>query len=180
MSYQGGFLHESTRSGEKMSLFDEVYEGWLSNQIAGEKNPRRRELLLKGIGHGTVAFLRSIWFPAIGNLDHLYPEYEVRDFGNGCRYLDLAYIPWGAKGCIEIHGYRTHARDIETARFKDLCIRRLMRPFTPRELSSHLRLSERHTRAILHNLVNKKWLAVASGDLRYRTYRLGQEPDVIF
>lgn len=52
-----------------MSMFDEVYERWLSDQIAEEKNPRRRELLHKGLSYGTVAFLRSIWFPAIGNLD---------------------------------------------------------------------------------------------------------------
>ncbi|RCW49577.1 hypothetical protein DFP97_104235 [Paenibacillus prosopidis] len=87
-------------------MFDEVYEQRLSNQIAEEKNPRRRELLHKGLGYGTVAYLRSIWFPTIGNLDYLYPEYEVRDMRNGCRYLDLAYAG-GAKGCIEIQDYRT-------------------------------------------------------------------------
>lgn len=230
MSYYGGFLHIAGL-GEKMRMFDEVYEQWLSNQIAEEKNPRRRELLHRGLSYGTIAYLRSIWFPAIGNLDHLYPEYEVRDMNNGCRYLDLAYIPGGAKGCIEIQDYRSHARDIETGRFKDLCLkqallslddwlflpiaylsirddpgvckqltlafagkflatgmpselnwaesetlrfaRRLVRPFTPRELSSHLRLSERHTREHLRHLVNKKWLVVASGNQRYRTYKLG-------
>ncbi|MGM0879908.1 MAG: transcriptional regulator [Bacillota bacterium] len=214
-----------------MSMFDDVYGRWLSNQIAEEKNPRRRELLHKGLGYGTVAYLRSIWFPIIGNLDHLYPEYEVRDMSNGCRYLDLAYMPGGAKGCIEIQDYRTHARDIETGRFKDLCLkqallslddwmflpiaylsirddpgvckqltlafvgkflstvmpyelnwaeaetlrfaRRVVRPFTPRDLSAHLRLSERHTRENLRVLVNKKLLVVASGDQRYRTYKLG-------
>ncbi|MOA30708.1 hypothetical protein D3C78_1518140 [compost metagenome] len=30
-------------------------------------------------------------------------------------------MPGGAKGCIEIHGYRSHARDIEAWRFRDLC-----------------------------------------------------------
>jgi hypothetical protein len=213
-----------------MSLFNEVYEEWLHGQIEEEKNPRRRELLRKGLGHGTIEFLRSIWFPAIGNLEHLFPEYEVRDMRNGYRYLDLAYMPGGSKGCIEIHGYRSHARDVEAGRFKDLCMkqallvlddwlflpiaylsiredpgvckqlafsfvgkflssavpielnwaeaetlrfaRRLMRPFKPRELSVHLRLTERHTRSVLRNLVNKKLLVVASGDQRYRTYRL--------
>ncbi|MNC41556.1 hypothetical protein D3C75_903270 [compost metagenome] len=71
--------------------------------------------------------MRLIWFPAIGNLDHLYPEYEVRDMNNGCRYLDLAYLPGnGAKGCIEIQDYRTHARDIDTGRFKDLCLKQAL------------------------------------------------------
>jgi len=215
-----------------MNAFDEVYERWLSNQIANEKNPRRRERLEKGLSYGTVLYLRSIWFPAIGNLDHLYPEYEVRDLNNGCRYLDLAYMPSDSKGCIEIQDYRTHARDIEIARFKDLCLkqallsldgwlflpiaflsirddpsickqltlafvgkflsvgirselnwaeaetlrfaRSLVRPFTPRELSSHLRLTERRTREHLHQLVNKQLIVVASGNQRYRTFKLSR------
>ncbi|WP_029192509.1 hypothetical protein [Paenibacillus harenae] len=104
-------------------LFEEVYGHWISKQLEEEKNPRRRELLRKGLSHGTVIFLRSIWFPAIGNLDDLYAEYEVRDLNNRYRYLDLAYMPGGAKGCIEIQDFRTHARDIETGRFKDLCMK---------------------------------------------------------
>lgn len=218
-----------------MSLFDKVYEVWLQKQIDEEKNPRRRELMSKGLGHGTIEFLRSIWFPAIGSLEHLFPEYEVRDLNNGYRYLDLAYMPGGAKGCIEIQGYRSHARDVEVGRFKDLCMkqallvlddwcflpiaylsirddpgvckqlalsfvgkflsmdvpsglnwseaetlrfaRRLMRPFTPRELSAHLRLTEQHTRVVLRKLISKQLLEVASGNQRYRTYRL---PDAAF
>ncbi len=109
-----------------MSLFDSTYEKWLSDQVEGETNRRRRELLHQGLGHGTVAFLRAIWFPVFGNLDHLYPEYEVRDFNNGYRYLDLAYMPGSAKGCIEIHGFRSHARNIEASRFKDLCMKQAL------------------------------------------------------
>jgi len=106
-----------------MSRFDEMYEKWIEQQIALEKNPRRREMLQKGLSRGSIDFLRLIWFPSVGNLDHLYPEYEVRDFNNGYRYLDMAYMPGNAKGCIEIQDYRSHARDIETSRFKDLCMK---------------------------------------------------------
>jgi hypothetical protein len=213
-----------------MGLFDRVYEGWLQKQVEEEQNPRRQELLRKGLGHGTTEFLRTVWFPVIGSLEHLYPEYELRDFNNGYRYLDLAYMPGGAKGCIEIHGFRSHARDIEAGRFKDLCMkqallalddwcflpvaylsiredpgvckqlvlsfvgkflsvetpmelswseaetlryaRRQMRPFTPGELSAHLRLTEQQTRRVLRALVNKQLLEVASGRQRYRTYQL--------
>ena len=213
-----------------MKLFDEVYEQWLKGQIVREKNPRRREILNEGLGHGTIEFLRSIWFPAIGNLEHLYPEYEVRDINNNCRYLDLAYMPGGAKGCIEIHGYRSHARDVEVTRFKDLCMkqallvlddwsflpiaylsirdepaickqlvlsfagkflsidvssqliwseaetlrfaRRIIRPFTAKELSQHLRVTESHSRKILRKLVNNRAIVIASGKQRYRTYQL--------
>ncbi|WEK53557.1 MAG: transcriptional regulator [Candidatus Cohnella colombiensis] len=106
--------------------FDDVYENWLKAIIAEEKNPRRCELLRKGLSHGTVTFLRKIWFPVIGNLKDLHPEYEVRDLDNKYRYLDLAYMPGGAKGCIEIQDYGSHARDIETNRFKDLCMKQAL------------------------------------------------------
>jgi len=106
-----------------MDGFDKMYEAWLNGQIAGEKNRRRRELLEKGLGHGTVEFLRNVWFPAIGNFDHLHAEWEVRGFHGGYRYLDLAYLPGGAKGGIEIQGYGPHARDLDVKRFKDLCWR---------------------------------------------------------
>ncbi|MBP3951876.1 transcriptional regulator [Bacillus suaedae] len=210
--------------------FQQEYDNWLYLNISEEKNHRRRELLEKGLGHGTVEFLRLIWFPTVGNFDHLYPEWEVRDLNNGYRYLDLAYRPMDAKGCIEIQGYGPHARDLDVRRFKDLCWRhsllaldgwtilpiaylsikdepkqcqqfilafigkfistttspplpwveveivrfaeRLLRPFTPLELATHLRVSDRHARRLLHKLVDSKILRVASGDKRNRTYQL--------
>lgn len=103
--------------------FDESYELWLREQLSQEKNPRRRDLLQKGLSHSTVMFLRKIWFPVVGNFNDLYPEYEVRDLDNKYRYLDLAYMPGGAKCCIEIQDYSSHARDIEPHRFKDLCMK---------------------------------------------------------
>lgn len=104
-----------------MPRFQQLYEEWIQENMNKEENPRRREILNKGLGHGTVEFLRSVWFPAVGHLNHLYPEWEVRDFNNGYRYLDLAYMPAGAKGGIEIQGYGPHARDLDVRRFKDLC-----------------------------------------------------------
>lgn len=107
-----------------MSIFDQAFGEWINLAIAQEQNHRRRELLEKGLGHGTREFLRSVWFPAVKNFSHLYPEWEVRDYNNGYRYLDLAYMPSGdVKGGIEIQGYGPHARDLDVKRFKDLCWR---------------------------------------------------------
>lgn len=107
-----------------MMRFDQAYEEWLKRAVAQEQNHRRRELLNNGLGHGTLEFLRSVWFPAVRSFDHLHPEWEVRDFNNGYRYLDLAYMPEGnVKGGIEIQGYGPHARDLDVRRFKDLCWR---------------------------------------------------------
>ncbi|MNR15859.1 hypothetical protein D3C85_1324180 [compost metagenome] len=162
----------------------------------------------------------------------MYPEWEVRDFNAGYRYLDLAYMPGGVKGGIEIQGYGSHARDLDVRRFKDLCMRhsllaldgwtflsvaylsikeepkicqqlvlsfvgkflsidvpaeldwaeaeimrfarRLLRPFTPVEVEVHLRISNRHARRILHQLVEKQLLMVVGGRQRHRTYQLRQ------
>lgn len=106
-----------------MLLFEQALNDWLESNIIEEKNHRRKEILRKGLGHATVEFLRLIWYPTIGNFEHLYPEWEVRDFNNGYRYVDLAYMPGDAKGGIEIQGYGPHARDLDVRRFKDLCWR---------------------------------------------------------
>ncbi|MEK3794728.1 transcriptional regulator [Paenibacillus sp. FSL R7-0204] len=213
-----------------MPRFEQQYEEWLDSNLKNESSHRRKELLGKGLGHGTVEFLRKVWFPAIANFDHLFPEWEVRDFNNGYRYLDLAYMPGDAKGGIEIQGYGPHARDLDVRRFKDLCrrhcllsldswtflpiaypsiieepkqcqqlvlsfigkfiatdvsstltwleaetlryARRLLRAFTPLELAKHLKVTDRHSRRILHHLVEQQLLDVAGGQQRYRTYQL--------
>jgi hypothetical protein len=111
------------KGSEFVLKFEQKFEEWIEKNLTEEVNPRRREVLEKGLGYGTVEFLRTIWFPSVGNFDHLYPEWEVRDFNNRYRYLDLAYMPNGAKGCIEIQGYGPHARDLNVSRFKDLCWR---------------------------------------------------------
>lgn len=103
--------------------FQKDYEIWMQRQIAEEKNHRRKEILSKGLSYGSVEFLRSAWHPAIGNFDCLHSEWEVRDLHNKIRYLDFAYLPGKVKGNIEIQDYATHARDLDLARFKDLCRR---------------------------------------------------------
>lgn len=196
-----------------------------------ETNPRVLSRLENGLEHGTLEFLRSVWFPVMKNFNHLQPEWEVRDFHNGYRYLDLAYMPGnGVKGGIEIQGYGPHARDLDVRRFKDLCwrhclltlddwiflpiaylsikdepkrcqqlvlsfmgkfiatdvptslnwleaeavryARRIIRPFAPSELATHLRITDQHARRVLHSLIDQQVLHVASGTQRYRTYIL--------
>ncbi|WP_419890070.1 transcriptional regulator [Paenibacillus xylanexedens] len=211
--------------------FDEAYEVWMHSLLEKETNPRVLSRLENGLEHGTLEFLRSVWFPVMKNFNHLQPEWEVRDFHNGYRYLDLAYLPGnGFKGGIEIQGYGPHARDLDVRRFKDLCwrhclltlddwiflpiaylsikdepkrcqqlvlsfmgkfiatdvptslnwieaetvryARRIIRPFAPSELATHLRITDQHARRVLHSLIDQQVLHVASGTQRYRTYIL--------
>ena len=223
INWKGAFVMSVLR-------FEQKFEEWMEDNISNEKSHRRREILERGLGHGTIEFLRLVWFPTVGNFDQLYPEWEVRDFNNGYRYLDLAYMPGGAKGGIEIQGFGPHARDLDVRRFKDLCwrhsllaldgwtflpiaylsikdepqrcqqlilafigkfistdvesqlpwleaeavrfARRLMRPITPLEFANHLGISDRHTRRILHKLVDLQIITVASGKERARSYKI--------
>jgi hypothetical protein len=41
-----------------LAAYDAIIEDWMAKQIAEETNPRRREFLKKGLGHGTLEFLR--------------------------------------------------------------------------------------------------------------------------
>ncbi|NGZ77903.1 transcriptional regulator [Saccharibacillus alkalitolerans] len=217
--------------------FEETYAQWLAAQIEAEDGVRRLELLKRGLGHGTIEFLRRVWYPAVGNLDDLHAEWEVRDYHGGYRYIDLAYRPGGAKGAIEIQGYGSHARDLDTRRFKDLCwrhgllgldgwtllpvaylsiceerercqqlvlafvgrflsfdlmadglgwleeetlryARRRLVPFGAGELASHLRVTDRHARAILQKLAARKLITAVNDKQRYRTYRLAAASQV--
>lgn len=98
--------------------FEQDFEVFMAKQIEDKTKPRRRERLERGLGHAEMEFLRSIWYPKVGNFNDLYPEWEVRDFANGSRYIDFAYMPGDAMAAIEIQGYSSHARDLELWRFK--------------------------------------------------------------
>jgi len=82
-----------------------------------------------------------------------------------CRQLVLAFV---GKFLSSEAPRDLNWAEAETVRFA----RRLLRPFIPAELASHLRLSDRHTRRVLHDLVDRGLLVVSSGNLRYRTYQI--------
>jgi hypothetical protein len=82
-----------------------------------------------------------------------------------CQQLVLAFI--GKFIATDVHSQLT-CLEAETVRYA----RRLLRPFTPLELASHLRVSDRHARRILHKLVELQILESASGEKRNRTYKL--------
>lgn len=60
-----------------LATIDVRIEEWMYTQIKEEANPRRREILKKGLGHGILEFLKTIWYPTAGSLEHLYPEWEA-------------------------------------------------------------------------------------------------------
>ncbi|RTE03060.1 transcriptional regulator [Paenibacillus whitsoniae] len=106
-----------------MIKFEQAFEAYMNEHIQAETNGRRKERLERGLGHAEMVFLKTVWYPIVGHFQDLHPEWEVRDFANGYRYIDFAYMPSAARGAIEIQGYGSHARDLELWWFKDLCLR---------------------------------------------------------
>ncbi len=79
----------------------------------------RLKRIASGLGHGETAFLRNVWWPLFHHFDHLHPEYEVRDYRGGFRYIDFAYIEPSFRVAIEIDGITTHWREITQAQFSE-------------------------------------------------------------
>lgn len=99
-----------------------AYEVWIEKQCKGCSEERKRRLTRQS-NHAEKLFIRNIWWPSFGQLNNLHAEYEIRDFKNGWRYLDFAFIVEGFKICIEIDGYGTHSRDVNRTQFSDHLLR---------------------------------------------------------
>ncbi|RKP54975.1 DNA-binding response regulator [Cohnella endophytica] len=99
-----------------------AYEDWLSKMIVTSTGERKRRLL-NANNHAEKMFIQQVWWPAIGRFDNLHAEFEVKDFKDGSRYLDFAYIAEGYKICFEVDGYGPHWRDIDRKQFADHLIR---------------------------------------------------------
>ena len=98
--------------------FQQEYEAfvrWHQTRRSGERLRRLRE----GHGHAEKLFLEGLWWPVVGHFQYLHPEYEVKDFQDGTRFLDFAYLRSPFRIGIEIDGFGPHARDIDRGRFGD-------------------------------------------------------------
>lgn len=93
-------------------------ENLLANHLAKRDGEGYRRLK-EGHGHAEQLFLRQVWWPAFGSFTDLHPEYEVRDFRDGTRFLDFAFVRHSLKLAIEIDGYGPHASQISRTQFAD-------------------------------------------------------------
>jgi len=98
--------------------FEFAYEKWLNKHIKMNSGERKRRLA-KGIGHAQKMYLLKVWWPLFGNLNEMIPEFEVRDFKDGYRYLDFAWQLNAANVAIEIDGFGPHWRNIDRWQFAD-------------------------------------------------------------
>ncbi|MBQ4900536.1 hypothetical protein KB559_16995 [Paenibacillus sp. Marseille-P2973] len=98
--------------------FEEAHEIWIHEHLANRKGERRGRLE-RGHLHAEKLFLRNVWWPLRGNLEHLHPEYEVSDWRGRPYFTDFAWIPGYVKLMIEIKGYASHSRDMDRQKFSN-------------------------------------------------------------
>ncbi|MDF2926797.1 MAG: DNA-binding response regulator [Paenibacillaceae bacterium] len=105
-----------------MENFHKVHEKWLQKHCQGRKGEARRRLE-EGYGVAERAFVEKVWWPAVGHLEQLIPEYEIRDYSDGQRFMDFAYVNGALRVCMEVDGFGPHWRDINRRQFADQWMR---------------------------------------------------------
>lgn len=105
-----------------MDNFQIAHEAYISKHMSLRKGQRLRRLK-EGHGYAETSFLRYLWWKAFGNFDDLHPEYEVKDFRDGIRFIDFAFIRHSLKLAIEIDGYGPHYMELSRTQFSDQLIR---------------------------------------------------------
>ncbi|OCT12316.1 hypothetical protein A8709_31280 [Paenibacillus pectinilyticus] len=105
-----------------MDEFQLAHYAFIAKHLA-KREGQRLKRLKEGHGYAETSFLRYIWWKAFGNFDDLHPEYEIKDFRDGTRFLDFAYIRHSLKIAIEIDGFGPHYTEITRAQFSDQLIR---------------------------------------------------------
>jgi predicted DNA-binding protein (UPF0251 family) len=106
----------------KFMVFDEAYDQFILYHLKHRKGEAKRRIK-EGLGHAEKLFLEHVWWPAIGNFNQLYPEFEIQDFQDGFRYLDFAFIRESFRICFEIDGFGPHSRDANRKQFADHLLR---------------------------------------------------------
>jgi len=99
-------------------MFEQAYERFMKEHLSKRTGERLRRLE-QGHQFGEKLILQNAWYPAFGHFDKLHPEYEVRDFKNGVRYLDTAYVHESFRINVEADGYSPHQREISRDAFSD-------------------------------------------------------------
>ena len=101
-----------------MADFESSYHTWLESHLS-RRNGERLRRLKAGHGFGEKLLVENVWWPAIGNFDGLHPEYEVFDYKDGSRFLDLAFIKDTVRIDLENMGFGPHIRHASREKFKD-------------------------------------------------------------
>lgn len=95
-----------------------AYDVWVKAHVK-RRSGHGAARIKEGLQHAEKLFVEHVWWPAFHNLDGLHPEFEIRDFQDGYRYIDFAYIQKHFKVAIEIDGMGPHWKNISQQEFSD-------------------------------------------------------------
>ncbi|CAM3324817.1 hypothetical protein PALU110988_16300 [Paenibacillus lupini] len=87
-----------------MNSFETAHSDWLEGHKA-RRSGERKGRLERGHQHAEKLFLQQVWWPLIGSLEQLHPEYEILDWRGKSYFADLAWLPGHVKFVFEIKGY---------------------------------------------------------------------------
>ncbi|WP_219838222.1 winged helix DNA-binding protein [Paenibacillus sp. R14(2021)] len=98
--------------------FEQAYAEMMKQAMMQSSEERKRRL--KEQDQAAKLFLEKVWWPAVGQLNDLHPEYELKDIRGGTRFADFAYLPkHPLKLIVEVDGFGPHWRDISRWKFAD-------------------------------------------------------------
>lgn len=87
-----------------------AYDKWMAFQIKSCIGDRRRRLQ-KDLSFSLKKFIIHVFWPAVGSFNGWFAEYEVMDYKDGVRYLDMANLSTVIKISIEVDDKGTHGQD---------------------------------------------------------------------
>lgn len=102
--------------------FEKAFATWWAATIRAAKGARLQRLR-SGLTYASMYFLRFTWFPAFGSLKGLIPEYEVKDYKDGFRYIDFVFFTNAYRLAIEIDGRASHRLNASPAEYEDELMR---------------------------------------------------------
>ncbi|ASA24650.1 hypothetical protein [Paenibacillus donghaensis] len=96
--------------------FEQAHSNFMQQHLAGRAGERLGRLE-RGHHHAETLFLRNVWWPLMGHLEHLHPEYEVSDWRGRSYFADFAWLPGNVRLLFEIKGFATHVRDMDRQKY---------------------------------------------------------------
>ncbi|WP_238654817.1 hypothetical protein [Paenibacillus piscarius] len=97
--------------------FVEERDKWLEHHKK-RRTGERLDRLERGHRHGEQMFVERVWWPIFGNMDDLYPEYEVADWRGRPYFVDFVWNPGAVKVAIEVKGYGPHVQNTDRTRYR--------------------------------------------------------------
>ncbi|SFB47110.1 hypothetical protein SAMN05216312_109105 [Cohnella sp. OV330] len=102
--------------------FEKAFALWWTATLRNAKGVRLKRLKC-GLTYASMYFLRFTWFAAFGSLKGLVPEYEVKDYKDGFRYIDFVFFTNAHRVAIEVDGRTSHRLNATPVEYEDELMR---------------------------------------------------------